>query len=75
MQIFEVRAQWDQEAGVWWAESDDVPGLVAEADTRGQLMNDLRYLVPELLQANGRHLEDHAKLRMTWDETEELTFA
>ena len=28
-----VRAEWDEDAGVWVATSDDVPGLVAEADT------------------------------------------
>lgn len=28
-----VRAEWDEEARVWVATSDDVPGLVTEADT------------------------------------------
>ena len=28
-----VRAEWDEDAGVWVATSDDAPGLVAEADT------------------------------------------
>lgn len=27
-----VRATWDDEAGVWVAESDDVPGLITEAE-------------------------------------------
>jgi hypothetical protein len=31
--VHEIRAQWDSEAGVWVAESEDVPGLVAEADS------------------------------------------
>ena len=28
-----IRADWDVEAQVWVATSDDVPGLVAEAET------------------------------------------
>ena len=48
-----VRAEWDPEAGVWVAESDDVPGLVTEADTLERLVERLRVLVPELLELNG----------------------
>jgi predicted RNase H-like HicB family nuclease len=49
-----VHASWDDEARVWVAESDDVPGLVAEAATVEKLMRKLRVLVPELLELNGR---------------------
>ncbi len=48
-----VRAEWDDEAEVWVATSDDVPGLVAEADTAEDLLDRLRTLIPELLEANG----------------------
>jgi predicted RNase H-like HicB family nuclease len=48
-----VRAEWDEEAKVWVATSDDVPGLVAEADTAETLLIKLRALIPELLEANG----------------------
>ena len=51
--VYEVRARWDSEGGVWVAESEDVPGLVAEAaspNTRGEK---LRILIPELLELNG----------------------
>ncbi|MFO1046369.1 MAG: DUF1902 domain-containing protein [Geminicoccaceae bacterium] len=48
-----VRAEWDAEAGVWVAESEDVPGLVTEADTLKRLVDRLRVLVPELLDLNG----------------------
>ncbi len=51
--MYEVRAQWDGEAGVWVAESDDVPGLVAEADSPSVLIQKLRTLIPELLELNG----------------------
>jgi predicted RNase H-like HicB family nuclease len=51
--VYEIRAQWDSEAGVWVAESEDVPGLVAEADSPNVLIQKLRVLIPELLALNG----------------------
>lgn len=48
-----VRAEWDAVAGVWVATSDDVPGLVTEAETIEALDDKLKSLVPELLEANG----------------------
>jgi hypothetical protein len=48
-----VRATWDDEAKVWVAESDDVPGLVAEAPEVETLVKKLKVLIPELLEANG----------------------
>lgn len=48
-----VRAEWDADAGVWAASSDDVPGLVTESETLEALDAKLQTLVPELLEANG----------------------
>jgi len=48
-----IRAEWDEEAGVWVATSDDVPGLATEADTLEALSAKLDVMVPELLDANG----------------------
>ena len=48
-----VEAFWDEEAGVWVASSNDVPGLITESDTMEHLMQKLKILIPELLQANG----------------------
>jgi len=48
-----IRAEWDAEAGVWVATSDDVPGLATEAETLEALSTKLDSLVPELLDANG----------------------
>ena len=50
--VFEVLARWDSEAGVWVAESDDIPGLVAEADSPNNLARKLKILIPELLELN-----------------------
>jgi predicted RNase H-like HicB family nuclease len=48
-----VRATWDAQASVWVAESDDVPGLITEAEDLETLMSKLRVMIPELLEANG----------------------
>ena len=40
------------EAGVWVATSDDVPGLVTEAESLDVLSDKLKVLVPELLDVN-----------------------
>lgn len=48
-----VRAEWDSEAKVWVATSDDVPGLVTEAATPDDLLETLQELIPELLALNG----------------------
>jgi predicted RNase H-like HicB family nuclease len=48
-----IRAEWDAEAGVWVATSDDVPGLATEAETLEALSAKLDTMVPELLDANG----------------------
>ncbi|MDZ7753958.1 MAG: DUF1902 domain-containing protein [Gammaproteobacteria bacterium] len=48
-----VEAEWDPEAGVWVATSEDVPGLATEAETLESLMAKLRVMVPELLEENG----------------------
>ena len=47
-----VKAVWDNEAKVWVTESDDVPGLITEAESSEALLEKLRVLIPELLEAN-----------------------
>ena len=48
-----VRATWDDEAEVWVAISDDVPGLATEAESLDALVAKLKIMIPELLDANG----------------------
>jgi hypothetical protein len=44
-----VRTLWDAEAHVWIATSDDVPGLVVEAESLRSLIKEVRLALPELL--------------------------
>lgn len=48
-----VNAEWDADASVWVATSDDVPGLVTESDTLEALQSKVQIMVPELLEVNG----------------------
>jgi hypothetical protein len=52
MDTFDVRAHWDAEAQVWWADSDQIPGLATEAATLEQLDENVRLIAPELLRLN-----------------------
>ena len=47
-----VKAFWDQDSKVWVASSEDVPGLVTEADNLEDLSIKLREMIPELLILN-----------------------
>ena len=51
-----VIAEWDPEAGVFVATSEDVPGLVTEAATQELLLQKLNERIPELLKLNEHHL-------------------
>ncbi len=53
-----IRAEWDEEAMVWVATSDDVPGLATEAVTMEALIEKLKVMIPELLMANNAAFED-----------------
>jgi predicted RNase H-like HicB family nuclease len=53
MSPYRIKAEWDSEAEVWVASSEDVPGLAAGADTFEALVDKLKVVVPELLEENG----------------------
>ena len=44
---------WDEEASVWIAESEDVPGLILESGSFDALVERVKIAVPDLLELNG----------------------
>jgi predicted RNase H-like HicB family nuclease len=53
MSLYRVMVEWDEDAKVWIASSDDVPGLATGADAFEDLIEKLKVVVPELLFENG----------------------
>ena len=53
-----VTAQWDDEAKVWVATSQDIPGLVTEAPTLDALLERVLAVAPELLEDNAHLLDE-----------------
>ena len=53
MAPYKITAEWEGEATVWVASSDDVPGLATGADTFEELIEKLKIVIPELLEENG----------------------
>ena len=51
--IRHIHAAYDPEGWVWWAESDDLPGLVSEAPTLDELVECVMAVARKLLTANG----------------------
>jgi hypothetical protein len=54
-----IQARWDSEASVWIATSPDVTGLVVEAETWPAMIDEVRLVLPDLLDiagGNGRNL-------------------
>jgi hypothetical protein len=52
MSEYVVDLIWDNEANVWVATSDDVPGLVLESGSLDALIERSRFAIPELLALN-----------------------
>lgn len=46
---YNVKLTWDNEASVWVATSDDVPGLVLESNSYDALIEKVKVAIPELL--------------------------
>ncbi|MCC6947435.1 MAG: DUF1902 domain-containing protein [Bradyrhizobiaceae bacterium] len=67
-----IQARWDGEASVWLATSEDVPGLVVEADTWPAMIEEVRIVLPELLEISG---ERGDKLSLTFKAEEHLDVA
>ncbi len=58
-----IKLIWDDEAAVWVAASQDVPGLVLESGSFDALLERVRYAVSELIELNG---EKPDNLRLTY---------
>jgi predicted RNase H-like HicB family nuclease len=60
---YTITFTWDDDAGVWIAESAGIPGLILECGSFDALLERVKTAVPELLEAAGA--EHPARLRFT----------
>jgi uncharacterized protein DUF1902 len=67
-----IKARWDSEAAVWIATSEDIPGLVVEADSWPAMIEEVRLILPDLLELSGRSAEN---LTLTFKAEEHLDLA
>ena len=67
-----IQARWDSEASVWLATSEDVPGLVVEAEIWPGMINEVQLILPELLEVSGQGGD---KLSLTFKAEEHLDLA
>ena len=67
--MLEVHADWDDEAGVWVATSDDVLGLVTEAPSMDALVERLKIIIPELMALNGSSVATPLRFHLTGERT------
>lgn len=51
---YKVKFLWDNEAAVWIATSDDIPGLVLESGSFDALLERVRISASELIALNGK---------------------
>jgi Domain of unknown function (DUF1902) len=67
-----IDARWDPEASVWIATSSDVAGLVVEAETWPAMIEEVKLVLPELLELSG---ERNDNLSLTFRAEEHLDLA
>jgi len=53
-----INARWDAEASVWIATSNDVAGLVVEADTWLAMIEEVRLVLPDLPELSGERADN-----------------
>jgi len=67
-----IEARWDGEAGVWLATSAQVPGLVVEAVSWPGMIEEVRLVLPDLLDLAGMSVD---RLSLTFRAEEHLDLA
>lgn len=67
-----VNLEWDSDAAVWVATSEDVPGLVLESGSIDALVERVRGAVSELLALNGEDTAEPTFVRLRAERRERV---
>jgi hypothetical protein len=72
MKQFVVRASWDADARVWWAQNDELP-LTTEAPTFDELVQRVFDIAPEMAEMNGHATQgEHVEIQVTAARSQEV---
>ena len=63
---YTVNFDWDNEAKVWIATSNDIIGLILESESVEKLMNRVKLAAPELIELN--HLPKYDSVKFEIEE-------
>ena len=58
---YTIILSWDDEASVWIAESEDIPGLILESGSFDALVERVKIAVPDLLELGEK---EHAPVKL-----------
>ena len=61
MNEYTIFFNWDDEASVWIAECNDLPGLILESGSFDALVERVKFAVPDLLELSEA---DHAQVKL-----------
>ncbi len=62
--ICKVQIHWDAEARVYYATSNDIPGLSTEHENADTLMENIVAMIPDLLALNGKPPIDRVRFEL-----------
>jgi len=65
MNEYTIMLTWDDEASVWIAECDEIPGLILESASFDTLVERVTIAIPDLLEQESEHFQ--AKLHFKAD--------
>ncbi|GHV86085.1 hypothetical protein AGMMS50230_16930 [Spirochaetia bacterium] len=64
MTEYDVLLVWDDEAGKWYAQNDDIP-IILEDTSLDTLIRRVKLAAPEILEMNGKlHVNIHLHFKM-----------
>ena len=72
MASYTVNIVWDEEAQVWIALSDDIPGLALESDSLDKLQTEIPAAVNELLEFSDSH---HVQFAVSMQASRQYVYA
>ncbi|MDR3335253.1 MAG: DUF1902 domain-containing protein [Treponema sp.] len=61
MRKYHVSLRWDDEASVWYATSEDVPGLALDCGSFDALIERVKFAVPDLLDVKDVKIDFNAE--------------